>query len=123
MLSAEGCRYTGIEGHGKRYERPRGATERRLHRLARYLCRYPEETWTFSYQDQPKKLELLADSDWAADRETRRSVSCLVERLGNHILEASVAKQTVVALSSGESDSTLSCARPRVVCRPDSCSA
>ena len=76
----------------------------RLHRLARYLWRYPEETWLFSYQDQPKKLELLADSDWAADRETRRSVSCLVERLGNHILEVSVAKQTVVALSSGESE-------------------
>ena len=76
----------------------------KLHRLARYLLQYPEETWLYDYQELPSKLEVLADSDWAGDRETRKSVSCLAERFGGHLLEVSVAKQTVVALSSGEAE-------------------
>ena len=51
-----------------------------------------------------KMLEVLTDTDWAADTETRNSVSCSIERLGRHLLDFSVAKQTAVALSSGESE-------------------
>jgi len=58
----------------------------------------------YRYQQQAKELLVYTDSDWAADKETRRSVSCLAERLGDHLLEVSVAKQTVVALSSGEAE-------------------
>ena len=58
----------------------------------------------YSYQSSPKELLVCTDSDWAADKETRRSVSCLAERYGDHLLEVSVAKQTVVALSSGEAE-------------------
>jgi hypothetical protein len=76
----------------------------RLLRLARYLLQHPTETWVYRYQSTPKELLVYTDSDWAADRETRRSVSCLAERFGDHLLEVSVAKQTVVALSSGEAE-------------------
>ena len=76
----------------------------RLLRLARYLLRHPTETWVYRYQSSPKELLVYTDSDWAADKETRRSVSCLAERYGDHLLEVSVAKQTVVALSSGEAE-------------------
>ena len=76
----------------------------RLVRVARYLLEYPKETWMYVYQAFPKNLEVLTDADWAADKESRRSVSCSAERFGQHLLEVSVAKQSVVALSSGESE-------------------
>ena len=47
---------------------------------------------------------MLTDADRAADKGSRRSVSCSTERFGQHLLEVSVAKQSVVALSSGESE-------------------
>ena len=56
----------------------------------------------YVYQALPKNLEVLTDADWAADKESRRSVPCSTERFGQHLLEVSVAKQSVVALSSGE---------------------
>ena len=58
----------------------------------------------YVYQALPKNLEVLTDADWAADKESRRSVSCSTERFGQHLLEVSVAKQSVVALSSSESE-------------------
>ena len=40
----------------------------------------------------------------AACRESRRSMSSLAVRLGNHVLGTSCANQSVAALSSGESE-------------------
>ena len=56
----------------------------------------------FHYQADPKTLFVFSDTDWAADELTRKSVSCTVERYGSHMLDCSVAKQSLVALSSGE---------------------
>ena len=78
--------------------------ELRLQRLARYLLHHPTEVWVFRCQRPPEGLLVYTDSDWAADKETRRSISCLAERFGDHLLEVSVAKQTVVALSPGEAE-------------------
>ena len=52
----------------------------------------------------PKKLIVKVDSAWAADEVTRKSVSCSTEQFGDHLLDMSVGKQSVVALSSGESE-------------------
>ena len=52
----------------------------------------------------PKTLYVYTDTDWAADKLTRKTVSCTVERYGSHKLDCSVAKQSLVALSSGEAD-------------------
>ena len=38
------------------------------------------------------------------DEQTRKSMSCTVERYCSHMLDRSVAKQSLVALSSGEAD-------------------
>ena len=58
----------------------------KLHRLARYMLQYPEERWGYEYQRTPTSLEVLTDTDWAADKETRRSVSFTIGRLGRHWL-------------------------------------
>ena len=76
----------------------------KLKRLARYLISYPRETWEFIYQECPSEVTVLTDSDWASCKTTRKSVSSLSERFGSHLLDASCAKQSVVALSSGEAE-------------------
>ena len=56
----------------------------RLHRLARYMLQYAEESWDDKYHRAPGVLDVLTDNDWAADTEMRRSVSFTIERLGGH---------------------------------------
>ena len=74
----------------------------RLKRVARYLQTYPGEIWHYNYQRSTGKLDDICDADWAGDVVTRKSVSCIVEKFGAHILDAVVAKQSTIALSSGE---------------------
>ena len=76
----------------------------KIHRLAQYMLQYPVERQDYLNQRTPEVLDVLAGTDWAADMETRKSVSYSIERLGGHLLDCSVAKQTVVASSCGESD-------------------
>ena len=73
-------------------------------RVARDVLQHPGETWLFGYQADPKTLYVYTDTDWAADELTRKSVSCTVERNGSHMIDCSVAKQSLVALSSGEAE-------------------
>ena len=73
-------------------------------RVARYVLHHRGETWLFNYQANSKTLYVYTDTDWAADELTRKSVSCTVERYGSHMFDCSVAKQSLVALSSGEAE-------------------
>ena len=73
-------------------------------RVARYVQQYLGETWLLKYQTDPMTLYVYTDTDWAADDLTRKSVSCTVERCGSHMLDCSVAKQSLVPLSSGEAE-------------------
>ena len=80
-----------------------------VHRLqavsvARSVLQHPCETWLFNYEADPKTLHVYTDTDWAADELTRKSVSCTVERYGSHMLDCSVEKQWLVALSSEEAE-------------------
>ena len=52
----------------------------------------------------PKILRIFTDSGWAGNSETRKSVSCAVESFGAHMVECSVGKQSIVALSSAEAE-------------------
>ena len=65
-----------------------------------------EGRWDFQIPAQraPEVLEVLTDFDWAAKTETRKLVTCMMERLGGHLWDCSVAKQTAVALGSGDSE-------------------
>ena len=69
-----------------------------LRHLVKYLKGTKEWEWPYFYQDVPKRLSGFSDSDWAANVETRRSVSCGVIFHGNHSLEAWVSGQQLVAL-------------------------
>ena len=83
---------------------PKVVHQLRVIRVARYVLQYPGETWLFNYQADPKTLCVYTDTDWAADELTRKSVSCTLERYGIHMLGCSAAKQSLVALSSGEAE-------------------
>ena len=76
----------------------------RLVRVARYLRMYPGEKWHYYYQPEPTVVDEYCDSDWAGDVVTRRSVSCVVEKWGQHVIDVTVSKQKTIALSSGESE-------------------
>ena len=76
----------------------------RLKRLVRYLVRYPTETWEYCLQEAPSHYYGYTDSDWATDKATRKSMSALAERFGDHLIETSCSRQSVVALSSGEAE-------------------
>ena len=73
-------------------------------RVAPYVLQHPGETWLFNYRANPGMIHVHTDTDLAADDLTRKSVSCTVERYGSHMLDCSVAKQSLVALSSGEAE-------------------
>ena len=49
-------------------------------------------------------LEIFTDSDWASDRNTRRSVSCCVMLLGSCLLYSASRTQKVVSLRSAEAE-------------------
>ncbi len=47
----------------------------RLKHLVKYLIGTKGHCWVFKYQDTPRVLEGYADSDWAEEPRTRKSVS------------------------------------------------
>ena len=79
-------------------------------------CRYllgTQDTWTYLVvPDVPpenlpallKDLVGFSDSDWAGDKETRKSTTCIAVFVGAFCLEFEVHSQASVALSSGESE-------------------
>ena len=83
---------------------PKVAHQLQVVRVARYVLQHSGEAWLCGCQADPKTLYVYTDMDWAADELTRKLVSCTVERYGSHMLDCSVAKQSLVALSSGETE-------------------
>ena len=80
-------------------------TEARLKRVARYLLGEPELIWTFPYQEMPTKLVVRTYANWTGqDSEDQKCFSCVVVRLGDHVIDVVCAKQDVVALRAPESE-------------------
>ena len=75
-----------------------------LKRLGRHLLKYPTEIWVFELQDEPSTFFVYSDSDWATCKSSRKSMSAYSLRYGKHLLDTSCARQSVVALSSGEAE-------------------
>ena len=76
----------------------------RLKRLSRYLIHDRRVVQVFHEQEVPTNLKVRSDSDWAGYVPDRKSVGCLQIFWGGHLLRASVATQSVQALSSGEAE-------------------
>ena len=72
-------------------------------RVVRYVLQDPGEALVVRIPSRPEDT-LYTDTDGAADELTRKSVSCIVERYGSHMIDCSVATQSLVALFSGEAE-------------------
>ena len=72
--------------------------------VARYLVQAPRVLWRYPRQPMPSKVVALVDANWAACPITRKSTGCTHIMFGKHPIFAGSATQTVIALSSGESE-------------------
>ena len=75
-----------------------------LKRVGRYLkgaCRMVQR---FEWQTLPSTVAAYTDSDWAGDRESRKSTSGGLLMLGKHFIKSWSSTQKVIALSSGEAE-------------------
>ena len=54
--------------------------------------------------EQESLLEIVTDSDWAADRESRQSVSCGAIMLNGNLIHFQSKRQKSIALSSCEAE-------------------
>lgn len=75
-----------------------------LKSAARFLHAYPRVVWEFVRQAMPKMLDVFTDSNWAGCPITRKSTSCTHVKLGSHPIFAGSSTQTIISLSSGESE-------------------
>ena len=94
----------------------------KLKRIGRYLIGKPSSKCHFEWQSMPKSIraqtkrgqsvadletsEIMTqtDSDWAGNRETRKSVSGGAIYFGRHLIRAWSKEQPIIALSSGEAE-------------------
>ena len=76
----------------------------RLKHVIKYLLGTADWAWSFIFQKRSEDLQAQSDSDWAADVETRKSVSSGFLRNGAHVWEHWCTGQQLVALSSGEAE-------------------
>ena len=83
---------------------PKVGDEIKLKRVIRYLKSHPRCRLSYEYQEPPRDICVLSDSDWAGDVKTRRSTSGMMILLGRHLLHFASRLQKTVALSSGEAE-------------------
>ena len=78
----------------------------RAKRLARFIVGVVTVEWEYPWQDEEETrvLKVMADSDWAGCRATRRSTSGGIMAIGQHPLKAWSVTQATVALSSAEAE-------------------
>ena len=76
----------------------------RLKRIAKYLLLHDSLEWEFAPQPRGAAIDACADADWAGDAPTRRSTTCVVEKIGRNVIGTICSSQAVVALSSGEAE-------------------
>ena len=75
-----------------------------LERLGRYLKGKPRVQQIFQWQELPKTMKIYSDADWAGCKLTRQSTTGGCMTLGWHCIKSWSKIQTLVALSSGESE-------------------
>eukprot|EP00974_Lingulodinium_polyedra_P049878 4798631-Lingulodinium_polyedra.AAC.1 len=90
-------------------QRMQGPTEfdmRCLKHVTRYLMGTADYgVWMpWPAAGMPVKLETAVDSDWAADKASRKSIVCYDVRADGCPLHAAVRQQSFIALSSGEAE-------------------
>ena len=75
-----------------------------LKRLGRYLVGRPRAVMHYKWQDTPYTMRTYTDADWAGCKESRKSTTGGAIMLGGHTLKTWSKTQSLIALSSGESE-------------------
>ena len=75
-----------------------------MKKCMRYLKGKPRLVQRYRMQDMPIQLTAFSDADFAGCTTSRKSTSNSLVFFGNHLLRASSTTQSVIALSSGESE-------------------
>ena len=83
---------------------PRTSSWEALTRLAKYLKGRPRMVQRFDYQPMVNTVNVFTDADWAGENSSRKSTSGGAMQLGDHVLKSWASTQSVIALSSGESE-------------------
>jgi hypothetical protein len=76
----------------------------KLKRIGRYLKGCPRYVIQYPFQEWPESLTGLSDANWALDKETRKSTSGGIVMFGKHYVKSWSKTQSLVALSSAESE-------------------
>ena len=76
----------------------------RLKRLGRYVKGFPRLQQRYEWQAQPSKVTTFSEADWAGCRETRKSTTGGCVTTGKHTIKGWSKTQSLIALSSGESE-------------------
>ena len=76
----------------------------RLKRLGRYLKGKPRLQQWFVWQPKQEKLVTYSDADWAGCKQTRKSTTGGCIMVGAHSIKSWSRTQSLIALSSGESE-------------------
>ena len=92
------------KGVAKCMARPKQKDWLLLKRVGRYLKGACRMVQLFEWQALPDMVAAYTDSDWAGDRESRKSTSGGLLMLGKHLIKSWSSTQKVIALSSGEAE-------------------
>jgi len=84
--------------------RPTRGAWKLVKRIGRYLKGAPRMVQKFKFQETPDEILVTVDSDYAGCKQTRRSTSGGVVRLGGHTIKTWSSTQAIVSLSSGEAE-------------------
>jgi len=71
--------------------------------IVRYLIGH-RRVWVFEKQEPVRHLTANMDSDHAGCKVIRKSTTCVVIRLRRHVIRSYSSMQSIIALSSGDSE-------------------
>ena len=76
----------------------------KLKRFRRFLKGHLRTTHVFPFQRYTNELTVHTDANWAGDKRTRKSTSGGSIRIGQHLIKTWSKTQSLIALSSAESE-------------------
>ena len=75
-----------------------------LKRFVRFCLGAPRVVWVFTRQERVDRLDVYSDSDHAGCLKTRKNTSCVIVMHGSHCIKTAATTQSVISLSTGESE-------------------
>ena len=111
--AAARCNFLGLDRPDIQYaakevsrgmSKPTNRDLNRLKRLVRYLVMYPRLVFEFPFRSPVKAIQVYTDTDWAGCIKTRKSTQGGVVMLGGCCVKSWSSTQSLISLSSGESE-------------------